>query len=272
MSNQLMNRLSVVAIAGLLAACGGGEEAAAPAASGTEAHKAAEPAKAEAPKAEEAAAGAYTVAAVADGGKVAGKVTLTGAAPAAEEIEVTKDNATCGAKKMLEPIKAGADGALSNVVVWIDGITSGKDWASKDGSIDQKGCEYTPHIQGVPQGGEFTVKNSDPVLHNIHAYTGEETLFNIAQPMQNQESKKKLSKAGPVEFKCDVHSWMHAWVFVASSPYFAVTGADGTFSIADVPPGTYKAKAWQEKLGLQEMEVKVDAKGEAKADFAFAMK
>jgi hypothetical protein len=85
--------------------------------------------------------------------------------------------------------------------------------------------------------------------------------------MQGQKTPKKLTATGPVHLKCDVHSWMSAWVFVATHPYYAVTKEDGSFSIGDVPPGDYSVKVWHGRLGEKAASVKVDPKGSATADF-----
>ena len=69
--------------------------------------------------------------------------------------------------------------------------------------------------------------------------------------------------------KCDVHEWMHAWIYVSSHPYAAVTKEDGTFEITDVPPGEYNARVWHESLGETTAKVKVDPGGTATLDHAF---
>jgi len=213
--------------------------------------------------------GAYVVEAVADGGTISGTVTVTGNVPKPEKVEVNKDTSTCGNEKTMEDIKVGANGSLANAVVWIDGITKGKAWADNQmGTVDQKDCHYVPQIQAIAVGGKVDVVNSDPILHNIHAYHGEETLFNIAQPIKGQKTTKTVTEAGPVHLKCDVHSWMSAWVFMAPHPYFAITKDDGSFSIGDVPPGTYTLKVWHGRFGEKSTSVKVDAKGTATTDFA----
>ena len=278
MLRTFLKPLQAASLVVLVAACGGGakEETtstnpAPAAAKAPETGSAAAPAAPAAAPATDGAMASYAVQAVTGGGTVSGKVTLTAAAPAPEKIEVNKDQETCGTEKVMETIKASGNN-LGNVVVWIEGIAKGKDWPKGEGSIDQKECHYVPHIQALPVGVNLEIVNSDPVLHNIHAYVGEDTLFNIAQPKQGDKAPKKLSKTGPVELKCDVHSWMHAWVFVAGNPYFAVTKDDGTFSLGDVPPGTYKVKAWHESLGQKEADVTVAEKGTATADFAFEPK
>jgi len=244
-----------VAAVGVFAACGGGEKK--------------EPIRAKTGQAAPAEAGGYAAGPVADGGAVTGSVKFAGTPPPPEKIEVSKDPAVCGKEKVLETVQVGAGGGLKDVVIWIDGITKGKDWGPVgDGTIDQKECHYTPYVQIIRAGGNLDVVNSDQILHNIHAYYKDtETLFNLAQPMAGMKTPKKLEKAGPVHMRCDVHSWMSAWVFVASSPYYAVSAADGSFNLDGVPPGSYKIHAWHSKLGEKTADVTVSAGGKATADF-----
>jgi len=216
-----------------------------------------------------AASGGYTIAAVSDGGSVTGSVKFEGTPPPAEKVEISKDPEVCGQEKILETVEVGAGGGLKGAVVWVDGISKGKDWGSiGGGTVDQKECHYSPYIQIVRAGDNLDILNSDPVLHNIHAYFKDtETLFNLAQPTKGMKTPKKLEKTGPVHLKCDVHSWMSAWVFVAGHPYYAVTGGDGSFSLGDVPAGTYKAHAWHPKYGEKTADVTVAAGGSATASF-----
>ena len=237
----------------LAVACGGGEEKKEPSTART-------PAKTP-------ASGGYTVAAVTDGGTVSGSVKFQGTPPPPEKIEVSKDPETCGKEKVLETVQVGPGGGLKGVVVWVDGIAKGKDWGSvANGEVDQAECHYKPYIQIVRTGGEINIKNSDAVLHNIHAYYKDtETLFNLAQPMKGMSTVKKIDKTGPIHFKCDVHSWMSAYAFAVAHPYYVVTADDGSFSLTDVPAGTYKVKAWHPKYGEKTADVTVTAGGTASA-------
>jgi plastocyanin len=253
MRSKWMTPVAAMAVA-LTVACGGGGEP-----------------KKETTKTRTPAAGGgeYMVAAVADGGTISGSVKFNGTPPPAEKIEVSKDEAVCGKEKVVETVQVGAGGGLKDVIVWIDGISKGKDWGSiAGGEVDQKECHYRPYIQIIRVGEQVNVKNSDPVLHNIHAYYKDtETLFNLAQPMQGMTTPKKLEKSGPVHFKCDVHSWMSAYAFVAAHPYYAVSGDDGSYSLSDVPAGTYKLHAWHSKFGEQTADVTVTAGGNAATSF-----
>ena len=252
-----LNHVAGVLALSLAVACGGGGEE----------HKEASHAKTPAAP---AGGGAYAVAAVTDGGKISGSVKFQGAPPPPEKVEVSKDPAVCGKEKVLETVQVGSGGGLKGVVVWIDNISKGKDWGSIDGGeVDQTECHYKPYIQIVREGGQVNIKNSDAVLHNIHAYYKDtETLFNLAQPLKGMSTPKKLEKSGPVHFKCDVHSWMSAYAFVAAHPYYAISGDDGSFSFDEVPAGTYKLRAWHPKFGEKTADATVTAGGTASASFS----
>ena len=102
--------------------------------------------------------------------------------------------------------------------------------------------------------------NSDPVLHNTHGFLGRRTVFNVALPDQGMRIKKRLRRPGIVRVECDAHGWMLSWIYAAENPYYAVTAADGTFTLTDVPPGSYTLVAWQEYTGALEIPVTVGAK------------
>ena len=222
---------------------------------------------------------AYDVAPVADGGSLAGKVLFKGA-PVSKKMLITKNNDVCGDGEREVIEVAVKNGALENAVVVIDGIEKGKAWAAagKKPLLDQKGCRFIPPMMVVPKGGDLDILNSDPVLHNIHSYevvgTTRRTLFNFGQPNQGQTLTKAVSvrRGEWVKIECDAHDFMHAWMFAAPSPYVAVTGADGTFAIAGVPPGKYKVRALHPVLGVKEGEVTVPAKGKAEITFDLVAK
>ena len=82
------------------------------------------------------------------------------------------------------------------------------------------------------------VRNSDPLLHNVRANSAVNEPFNQGQPVQGMHYAHTFSTAEVmVPMKCDVHAWMNAWIGVVDHPYFAVTGADGAFTLANLPAG-----------------------------------
>lgn len=213
-------------------------------------------------------AAAYEETAVTNGGTVAGRVWFPNEFPESESFKVPKDNHVCGIRKPdQEFIVDEASHGLQNVIIEILGITAGKPLALPDPTLDQQECTYLPHVQVAAAGSKVVIANADAVLHNIHAWAGDTTLFNIAQPpIGNVKFKKQLTETGPVRVVCDVHEWMAAYIYVVDHPYVAITDAEGRYTIPDVPPGSYKVKVWHEGLGEVIKDVTVTAGGSATVD------
>jgi plastocyanin len=200
---------------------------------------------------------------------ITGTITLKGTPPAEKQITPLKEDPTCGKMHPEVPTTrfyvTGANGALADVVVSLQGI-SGKSTGKSAAPVvmDQKGCEYIPQILALQTGQKLDVKNSDPVLHNIHAIPDASSgnkESNMAQLASAPDISMSFDKPEMfMKFKCDVHPWMFAWVSVFDHPYFAISGKDGTFKIANVPPGKYKLQAAHRKAGTvtKEIEVKDD--------------
>lgn len=198
-------------------------------------------------------------------GDLKGTVSFAGTAPRAAALAVTRDQGACGGALEDESIVV-AGGKLANAVVTVRGVAAVPE--QKAVVLDQRRCRYVPHVVAAPRGSSLDIVNSDPLLHNIHGYAGSATAFNVALPMKDQRVTRKLDKVGPVRVKCDVHPWMSAWVVVTDGPT-AVSGADGSYVIRGLPPGTYTVNAWHEKLGDRSAQVTVGASGDARVDFAY---
>jgi plastocyanin len=214
-------------------------------------------------------------------GDITGKVTLKGTPPPEKLITPLMDDANCG-KLHTEPVKTrfyvvGPGGGLADTVVMLKGITGKSTGATAAPlEVDQKGCEYIPYVAAVQTGQKIVVKNSDPVLHNIH--TTPTVAGNEEENKAQMPGGADLSFSFPqpenfLRFKCDVHPWMFAYVTVVDSPYFAVTGEDGTYTIKNVPPGKYTIVAMHRKAAPDgvEQQIEVTADG-AKADFTLEAK
>ncbi len=214
---------------------------------------------------------AYQVIEVTDGGKITGVVTFKGKAPKVKMLAIVKDADYCG-KTTPDPRFEISGNKIMNVVVTLEGIEKGKKALPVEGAVlDNLDCVYEPHVQAVTKGTILTIVNSDPVLHNTHSYSGgTRTAFNLALPTKDQKIKKRLKRPGMYSNKCDAgHTWMTAYIWVSKHPYYAVTDKTGKFEIADVPPGTYKLKAWHEALGTVEQTVTVAPKKEVNSSFSF---
>lgn len=220
------------------------------------------------PAVTQAASSGYNETTISNGGTVSGRVYFGSDFPPAETIQANRDADTCGLRIPREQFVVDeASKGLAHSVIRIEGITSGKPFASAEQKIEQLKCRYQPHVTVVRPGESFNIINQDPVLHNVHAHHGDTTAFNLAQPFQGQVSPQSLDKEGIVRVACDVHNWMEAWILVIDSPYLAITDMTGNFSISHVPPGTYTISLWHEVLGSSEKSVTVTAGSESKIDF-----
>ena len=199
----------------------------------------------------------YEVAAVSGGGSVEGIVRYRGDVPM-KKIIPSKNVETCGGPREEPLIRVGADQAVESAVVYLVDVAKGKAWPEqgKPPELDNVKCRFEPEVQVIPPG-RLDVVNGDPVLHNTHGYYGKRTAFNLALPNEGQRIPVELNRAGTVRVDCDAHGWMEGWVYVVDNPYYAITGADGKFTISDVPPGDYKLVAIQSYTGPLEMPVTV---------------
>jgi hypothetical protein len=205
---------------------------------------------------------AYEVVTVSGGGRIEGKVTFQGTVPM-RKIIPTKDREVCGGPRDEAQIQVGADKGVGDAVVYLKEVPKGKAWGASDKTpvLDQEKCIFKPAVQ-VVRPGKIDILNSDPVLHNTHGFYGKRTAFNLALPDKGTRITSELPRAGLVRVECDAHGWMLAHVYVADSPYYALTGADGSFTITDVPPGNYTLVATQYYTGDTELPVTVKG-GEA---------
>ena len=215
---------------------------------------------------------AYQGADVKDGGSISGTVKFKGTAPAPKKLDVGKDKEVCGKTPKTDPSLIVNNGNLVNAVVTITDIQKGKKIATQKVTLDQKGCEYHPHVLAFPAGSTVEILNPDGILHNVHSYSKVNSPFNQAQPKFKKTLSVKIDKPEAIEVKCDVHGWMHGWLVSTENPYFAVTDNSGSFKLTDVPAGSYTVEVWHEKLGKSTQKVTVKGKEEAKVNFEMAGK
>ena len=208
-------------------------------------------------------------------GEIKGRVKYIGKSPKAKRIRMDADP-VCAASHQeaakAESFVVDADGNMANVIVYLKGVEYSGKTPSNEVIIDQKGCVYSPHVLGVQAGQPLKILNSDATMHNIHGLPKINKEFNFGMPKSLKQKTVTFNKAEDVfVIKCDVHPWMKSYTQVFDHPYFAVSGSDGSFSISDVPDGTYEAIAWQEKFGSKRiMTQSVTVKnGDAELNFSF---
>ncbi|MBV8880942.1 MAG: hypothetical protein JO332_13310 [Planctomycetaceae bacterium] len=166
---------------------------------------------------------------------------------------------------MMDDIVADADGNVQWAFVYVKKGAEGKKPtdAPAPAVINQTGCRYEPHVLGIVVGQDLIIKNSDDLLHNIHALPFSNKEFNFGQPTKGLEEKKQFTtQEVMVKVKCDVHPWMSAWIGVVDHGFFAVTGADGKYAIpGGLPDGKYTVEVWHE--GYKSVTAEVEVKGGA---------
>jgi plastocyanin len=207
---------------------------------------------------------------------VTGTVTFDGKVPALKPLAMDADPAC--AKKHTTPVPnemlvLGSGNTMGNILVWVSkGLPAGKTWPAPKNPVvlDQKGCQYHPHVQGIMVGQTYRILNSDGVLHNVHALPKINRGFNRPMPATVTEATATFDKPEDVfQIKCDVHPWMSAYIGVFTHPFFSATGTDGKFTISGLDPGTYEITAWHEKLGTQTASVTVGANETKTQNFKF---
>jgi plastocyanin len=199
-------------------------------------------------------------------GSIAGEVRFEGAVPAETVLQLAS-NAQCAARHQA-PVRAGdvlvRDGKVENAIVYIKDGLGDRVFAVPETPVvvDQKDCLFIPRVTATQVGQPIRFINSDPLAHNVHGVSARGQGWNVSLGTKGAARAITLDQSeSPIEILCDIHPWMKAYVGVFDHPYFAVTGADGRFTLAKVPPGTYVVEAWHERLGTRSAPVTLGEKG-----------
>jgi hypothetical protein len=231
-------------------------------------------------------ASGYVETTVTDGGSVTGRVRLDGTPPPSRifHLVFSPNMAVCGkisdgaGNRLLKEFRVAQDGGFEGVVVAVVGVKQGKafDYAPE---LEVENCRITPFVVPVRNGRPISLVNKDEIAHDIQAYSirGDDftiQLFN--KPLVPEERAVKDIRMRKSHYlfhaQCGVHDFMRSWGIAVGNPYFAVTAADGRFTIPDLPPGDYDVIAWHPHLPVQAGRVTVPAKGQGTVDFVFDAK
>lgn len=208
-------------------------------------------------------------------GSITGTVTLDGKPPVLKPINMSAEAycAKAHSSPVIPPeVVTGEKGALANVVIYIkSGLGDYSfDTPKQAVALDQKGCMYDPHVVALMAGQTLEVKNNDQTTHNIHPMPKDNREWNKVQPPGAPPIDDTFARAeDAIPVKCNVHPWMKSYVFVFKNPYYAVTTKDGTFTLSNLPPGTYTIEAWQEKYGTVDQTVTIGPKESKAVTFTF---
>lgn len=231
--------------------------------------------KAEQPAEQTAPAATAATVNPATAGTITGVVKLDGAAPKMAIIKMGADPNCEKAHKTpvhSEEVVTGPGNTLENVVVYIKSGLGNYTYPtpSEPAKLDQTGCMYVPHVLCMMTGQQLQVVNSDQVTHNIHPLPKDNQEWNESQPPGAAPIVKVFARPeDAIPVKCNVHPWMKSYIFNFANPYFAATGSDGTFTLKNVPPGTYTIEAWQERYGTMDQQVTVAPSQSQTVNFTF---
>jgi plastocyanin len=207
-------------------------------------------------------------------GSVAGRVHFQGPPPKLTTYTMNADPACAKLHPGSNPTEdfvTGSDGTLGNVIVFISDGLGGRtfDPPSEPAVLEQKGCQYKPHVLAMRANQKLKLLNSDTTTHNVHPVPANNREWNKAEPAGSEMEDTFAREEIAIPLKCNVHPWMRGYVAVFKHPYFAVTNKDGSFDLHNLPPGEYTVEAWHEKLGTLTQKITV-APGESKSvDFTF---
>ena len=209
-------------------------------------------------------------------GDLTGKLVLDGAAPARVKLSITKDQEVCGKMDLFdEGLEVGDGGGIANIAIYV--ITKEVDvhpdyaaTAEAEVVLDNKGCRFEPHLLGIRLSQKLKLTNSDPIGHNVNLQPLGDVAINPLIPGGGDSGYQfKRAQTRPVPVSCNIHPWMKGYVLPRDNPYFAVTAADGTFTIKNLPAGKIEFQVWHElpgyvdtatwKKGKFEMEIKPGA-------------
>jgi hypothetical protein len=207
----------------------------------------------------------------AESARIGGRVLVAGHYENLKPLPVFKNRSFCGARIPNESLLIGRDGGLRNAVVTLHSLDRSVVARPMQLVLDNKQCAFAPHVQVAVAGSELLLKNSDPILHTVHARLGQETLFNVGLPTWRQVTKR-LDRPGVVKIDCDVlHTWMSAAIVITETPYFAVSDQNGNFLMDELPAGRYRAEIWHEKLGTKTVGVALDGNKGVSLDVVYTV-
>ncbi len=180
----------------------------------------------------------------------------------------------------------GQNNELPGAVVYIKEGHNIESDMKTDPIITTKNCVYVPFTSTARVGQTLRFQNWDPVLHKLEVFLvsskgAKPLLAEYLQPhpknrkadfltnpkigrlRSGKEVYYRLRDSGILVYRCSLHDYMQGWTIVLEHPHFAITENDGTFSIPNLPIGTYTLVAWH-PLGIQEKMIQIHSQPEHK--------
>jgi plastocyanin len=209
------------------------------------------------------------------GGTISGKVTYEGTPAKPKPIDMSKEP-SCAKQHatpvMTETVVTGPNNSLENVVVYVSAGAPDENAPSQPVRFDQKGCQYIPHVLAFQVNQTLEIANDDQTSHNIHPLPKINREWNKSQPPGTPPMTDKYDKPEFIPVKCNIHPWMHGNFAVLKNSHYAVTQGEGSFTLANLPPGKYTITAWHESYGDQTQDVTISGSEAKTVNFVFKAK
>ncbi len=200
--------------------------------------------------------------------EISGQIKIEPPYPEIKIIKVHKTTQdSCAEEQISKSLLVSAEGGLANAVLWLEGEFSAQGGPASSGemyllpeqvvTLDQKNCNFEPHVALIPPGGRLRVLNSDPLAHDVRAFDLASMLFRLDMDTQAKPAERSFEKPGIYTIRCGLHPWMHAFAVQAGHPFYAVSNGKGEFVLRDVPDGRHTLHIWHETLGQVEMPIEV---------------
>jgi plastocyanin len=161
---------------------------------------------------------------------------------------------------------------LRDFVIYVDQDVPGSATPLEEKVVTtrQIDANFDPHILPVAVGTTVKWPNEDDIYHNVYSMSDAKE-FDLGNYKKEKVPKVTFDHVGRIDVFCAIHSRMHCIILVVPNKFFTMSDPHGRFALRGLPAGTYKVKAWHERLPARTLEVKVPAEGEARVDFVLSV-
>lgn len=225
----------------------------------------------------------YTVVSVDDGGTFKGRVTLSGPVPRVRSFHLihAPNIEYCGrisdgrGHRLLFDFTVSKNRGLKDTLVHLVKVDKGKPFAPNMQTFHIDRCRANKYVIGARNGEDIMVENTDPIQHEIATYEVRniysDQTTNRPVPPKSSQVRSIFARHDADEYiiKCNLHPFLQTHAYLVQNPYYAVSDANGNFSIDNIPPGTYEVVAWHPFIAPQRGTITVPQKGEVNLDFDF---
>lgn len=156
---------------------------------------------------------------------------------------------------------------MRSVVVYLKDVKYTETLPATTAEIRQEHESFSPRVVAITRGSTVDFPNFDPFFHNVFSLSAAAS-FDLGRYQTGKSRSREFTKAGIVKVYCHLHSQMSATIVVFDHPFFATPEIDGSYTLPNVPPGTYTLVGWHERVGEQKSTITVAAGRALHADIS----